>query len=89
MIRRVETALEERTGGSSFLRATLRYVFPDHWSFLLGEIALYSFVVLVATGTFLALFYSPSTAETTYQGGYSPLGHSRTTAATATVDLRA
>ena len=73
MIRRVETALEERTGGSSFLRGALRYVFPDHWSFLLGEIALYSFVVLIATGTFLALFYSPSTADTTYHGAYSPL----------------
>jgi ubiquinol-cytochrome c reductase cytochrome b subunit len=73
VIRRLETAVEERTGSSSFLRKALRYVFPDHWSFLLGEIALYSFVVLVATGTFLALFYSPSAAETTYQGGYEPL----------------
>jgi ubiquinol-cytochrome c reductase cytochrome b subunit len=83
VIRRVETALEERTGGSSFLRATLRYVFPDHWSFLLGEIALYSFVVLIATGTFLALFYSPSTAETTYQGGYAPLAGQEMTQAYA------
>jgi ubiquinol-cytochrome c reductase cytochrome b subunit len=73
VIRRLETAVEERTGSASFLRKALRYVFPDHWSFLLGEIALYSFVVLVATGTFLALFYSPSAAETTYQGGYEPL----------------
>jgi ubiquinol-cytochrome c reductase cytochrome b subunit len=73
VIRRVSGALEERTGGGAFLRKALRYVFPDHWSFLLGEIALYSFVVLVATGTFLALFYSPSTATTTYQGHYAPL----------------
>jgi len=73
VIRRVSEAVEERTGGAAFLRKTLRYVFPDHWSFLLGEIALYSFVVLVATGIFLALFFSPSTADTTYQGSYGPL----------------
>jgi ubiquinol-cytochrome c reductase cytochrome b subunit len=73
VIRRVSNAVEERAGGASFMRAALRYVFPDHWSFLLGEIALYSFVVLVATGTFLALFYSPSNAETVYHGGYAPL----------------
>ena len=36
-----------RTGASPFLRKTLRYAFPDHWSFLLGEVALYAFVVLV------------------------------------------
>jgi ubiquinol-cytochrome c reductase cytochrome b subunit len=73
VIRTVTNAVEERTGSAAFLRKALRYVFPDHWSFLLGEIALYSFVVLVATGVYLALFYSPSTAETTYHGAYAPL----------------
>ena len=69
-------ALEERTGGVGFIRQTLRYVFPDHWSFLLGEIALYAFLVLVGTGIFLSLFFNPSVAETTYQGSYLPLvGH--------------
>ena len=48
-------------------------MFPDHWSFLLGEVALYAFVVLVATGIYLALFFEPSLAETTYDGGYAPL----------------
>ena len=43
------------------MRSLMDYVFPDHWSFLLGEIALYSFVVLVLTGMFLALFFDPST----------------------------
>ncbi len=66
-------ALEQRSGGTGFIRATLRYVFPDHWSFLLGEIALYSFMVLVGTGVFLALFFEPSLAETTYDGSYAPL----------------
>ena len=55
----------------------LRYVFPDHWSFLLGEIALYSFVVLVATGIFLALFFTPSDTQVIYHGPYALLPASR------------
>ncbi len=51
----------------------MEYIFPDHWSFLLGEIALYSFVILVVTGVFLALFFDPSTALVTYHGSYAPL----------------
>ena len=51
----------------------LNKVFPDHWSFMLGEIALYSFIVLLLTGTFLALFFDPSMAEITYNGSYTPL----------------
>ncbi len=42
--------VDQRTGAAPFLRKALRYLFPDHWSFLLGEVALYAFVVLVATG---------------------------------------
>jgi len=83
VIRTVANAVEERTGGAAFLRKALRYVFPDHWSFLLGEIALYSFVVLVATGIYLALFYSPSIAATTYHGGYMPLAGQEMTKAYA------
>ncbi|MGC5341548.1 cytochrome b [Streptomyces sp. DT171] len=54
-------------------RALLRKAFPEHWSFLLGELALYSFVVLLLTGVFLTLFFDPSMAETVYQGSYVPL----------------
>ena len=64
---------DERTGLSGILRASLRKVFPDHWSFLLGEIALFCFVILVATGTFLAFFFVPSSGETAYGGPYAPL----------------
>ena len=64
---------DERLGSSPLLKKTLRYVFPDHWSFLLGEIALYSFIVLVATGTYLALFFNPSSAESVYHGPYALL----------------
>jgi ubiquinol-cytochrome c reductase cytochrome b subunit len=52
---------------------SLRKVFPDHWSFLLGEIALWSFVVLLVTGVFLTLWFNPSMAETEYQGSYAQL----------------
>jgi ubiquinol-cytochrome c reductase cytochrome b subunit len=54
-------------------RSGLRKVFPDHWSFLLGEIALFCFVILLATGTFLTFFYVPSSTPVTYDGGYVPL----------------
>jgi ubiquinol-cytochrome c reductase cytochrome b subunit len=65
--------VDERLGAASAVRFVLRYVFPDHWSFLLGEIALYSFVVLIASGTFLALFFDPSTSHVVYHGVYGPL----------------
>ena len=51
----------------------MRKVFPDHWSFLLGEIALYSFIILLLTGTFLALFFVPSHGEVVYHGSYVKL----------------
>ena len=65
--------IDERTAAAPLLRKTMRYLFPDHWSFLLGEVALYAFMVLIATGTYLALFYDPSTAKTVYHGSYAPL----------------
>jgi quinol---cytochrome-c reductase cytochrome b subunit len=73
VIRRAVRVLDARAGASPFLRKTLRYVFPDHWSFLLGEIALYSFLILVATGTYLALFFDPSHVQVVYHGSYQPL----------------
>jgi len=61
---------EQRVGAAKGIKWALRYVFPDHWSFLLGEIALYSFLVLVGTGIFLAIFYSPSDSQVVYHGPY-------------------
>ncbi|WP_018685723.1 cytochrome b [Actinokineospora enzanensis] len=55
------------------LRRQLNKVFPTHWSFLLGEIALYSFIVLLLTGTYLALFFDPSMQEVVYQGSFANL----------------
>ena len=51
----------------------LRYVFPDHWSFLIGEIALYAFLVLVGTGIFLTLYYVPGDSQVIYHGSYALL----------------
>ena len=73
MIRKLVRFLDQRSGTAPLLRKTLRYLFPDHWSFLLGEVALYAFVVLVATGTYLALFYTDSTHQVVYHGPYAPL----------------
>jgi ubiquinol-cytochrome c reductase cytochrome b subunit len=73
VIRGAVRVLEERTGSVPLVRRALRYLFPDHWSFLLGEVALYSFVVLVATGIYLTFFFEPSTAPTVYHGSYAPL----------------
>jgi quinol---cytochrome-c reductase cytochrome b subunit len=88
VVRRAVHALDERIGSSPLLKKALRYVFPDHWSFLLGEIALYSFVVLVATGIYLTLFFEPSTATTVYHGPYEPLqGFEMSKAYSSTLDL--
>jgi ubiquinol-cytochrome c reductase cytochrome b subunit len=80
--------LDERANAAPLLRKALRYLFPDHWSFLLGEVALYAFIVLVATGTFLALFFEPSLSETVYRGSYTPLsGATMSHAYASAVDL--
>jgi ubiquinol-cytochrome c reductase cytochrome b subunit len=65
--------LDERLGTTGFARRALRAVFPDHWSFLLGEIALYCLVVLVVTGVFLTFFYTPDIRAVAYHGSYTPL----------------
>ncbi|MGW1073391.1 cytochrome bc1 complex cytochrome b subunit [Streptomyces sp. NPDC002537] len=66
-------ALDRRLPVAETGRALLRKAFPDHWSYLLGELALYSFVVLVLTGSYLALFFDPGMTRTVYQGAYEPL----------------
>jgi ubiquinol-cytochrome c reductase cytochrome b subunit len=64
---------DERLGLGTLMKKNLRKVFPDHWSFMLGEIALWSFVVLLLSGVFLTLWYTPSMGEVEYQGSYNPL----------------
>src|SRR5438876_6672023 len=67
------TWIDERLGLAAWARAGLRKVFPDHWSFLLGEVALFCLVVLVLTGVFLTLFYVPDATSVTYSGPWAPL----------------
>jgi ubiquinol-cytochrome c reductase cytochrome b subunit len=66
-------AIDSRYHPSAGVRRQLNKVFPTHWSFLLGEIALYSFIVLLITGVYLTLFFDPSMAEVTYNGVYQPM----------------
>jgi ubiquinol-cytochrome c reductase cytochrome b subunit len=65
--------VDERTGISYVVKEFGRKIFPDHWSFMLGEVALYSFVIILITGTFLTFFFQASMAEVTYNGSYGPL----------------
>jgi len=65
--------IDSRYHPSGALRRQLNKVFPTHWSFLLGEIAMYSFIVLLLTGVYLTLYFDPSMAEVTYNGVYQPL----------------
>ncbi len=64
---------DERVGLAGLMKKNLRKVFPDHWSFMLGEIALWSFVVLLLTGVFLTFWFVPSMGEVEYQGSYDQL----------------
>jgi ubiquinol-cytochrome c reductase cytochrome b subunit len=70
---KLERWVDDRLGTASFVRHALVKVFPDHWSFMLGEVALYALVVLIGTGTFLTFFFQPSAHEVTYHGSYAPL----------------
>jgi hypothetical protein len=69
----VANYVDERTGAAKWMKKNLTKVFPDHWSFLLGEIALYSFVILLLSGTFLTFWFDPSQREVVYDGSYVPL----------------
>ena len=75
--------VDDRLGSAGFLRRAMNKVFPDHWSFLIGEIALYSFVLLLLTGVYLTLFFHASSNEVIYHGRFAPLRGVRMTDAYA------
>ncbi len=80
--------VDDRLGSSNFVRRSLNKVFPDHWSFMLGEVALYSFVILLLTGTYLTFFYDATTREVIYAGSYLPLkGITMSQAYASTLDI--
>ncbi|MBV8530267.1 MAG: cytochrome bc complex cytochrome b subunit [Candidatus Eremiobacteraeota bacterium] len=72
-VERLVTWIDDRLGTAHFVRHALRKAFPDHWSFMLGEINLYVFIVLAATGTFLAFFFDPNASKVVYHGPYALL----------------
>ncbi len=77
MIQRLLRWTDDRLGTAHFVSHALRKAFPDHWSFMLGEINLYTFMVLVATGTFLAFFFDANAAQVSYHGPYALLDGER------------
>ena len=80
--------IEDRTSISGAVKEFGRKIFPDHWSFLLGEVALYSFIVILLTGTFLTFFFQASMAEVVYNGSYVPLkGVSMSAAMSSTLNI--
>ncbi|RSZ62708.1 cytochrome bc complex cytochrome b subunit [Corynebacterium hylobatis] len=70
---RMGNNIDSRYTVAGLLRPQLNKVFPTHWSFLLGELALYSFIILLLTGVYLALFFDPSITKVIYDGAYLPL----------------
>ncbi|WP_338700892.1 cytochrome bc complex cytochrome b subunit [Streptomyces sp. Q6] len=85
---RIADWADGRLGIYGLGRRYLRKVFPDHWSFLLGEICLYTFLILILTGVYLTLFFHPSMNEVTYDGSYVPLSGIRMSEAYAsTLDI--
>lgn len=80
--------IDSRVGGARIGRGFLHKVFPNHWSFLLGEVALYSFIVLVVTGIYLTLFFDANTDPAVYDGSYAPLhGQTMSSAYKSTIEL--
>jgi ubiquinol-cytochrome c reductase cytochrome b subunit len=85
---RVADWADGRLGIYSLAKANMRKIFPDHWSFMLGEIALYSFIIIILTGVYLTLFFHPSMNEIEYHGSYVPMQGIRMTEAYAsTLDI--
>ena len=72
-LEQVADNVDSRYTISGVLRPQLNKVFPTHWSFMLGEMALYSFIILLLTGIYLALFFDPSITKVIYDGAYLPL----------------
>ncbi|MFD9861781.1 cytochrome bc1 complex cytochrome b subunit [Streptomyces alboflavus] len=85
---RVADWADGRLGVHTLAKTQMRKVFPDHWSFMFGEICLYSFLILILTGVWLTLFFEPSGLEVEYNGSYEPLkGVVMTRAYESTVDI--
>src|SRR5699024_10832048 len=86
--RKIANFVDTRMGASKIVKEFGRKLFPDQWTFLFGELALYSFIVLVLSGTFLTFFFDPSMAHVVYEGAYKPLyGVEMSAAYASTLDI--
>src|SRR5699024_7530787 len=65
--------MEDRYRPAKAIRKQINKVFPNHWSFLLGELALYSFIIVILSGVYLTFFFDPSMEEVYYHGPYEML----------------
>ncbi len=80
--------VDDRTGAAGGVGYLMKKVFPDHWSFMLGEIAMYSMIICLLTGTFLTFWFVPSAGEVVYDGSYVPLrGVTMSEAYRSTLDI--
>ncbi|RRJ86289.1 ubiquinol-cytochrome c reductase cytochrome b subunit [Gulosibacter macacae] len=87
-IAKASSWIDDRTSISGAVKEFGRKIFPDHWSFMLGEVALYSFIAILLSGTFLTFFFDPSMAHTTYHGSYIPMkGMEMSAAMASTLDI--
>ncbi|MGW7101483.1 cytochrome bc1 complex cytochrome b subunit [Streptomyces sp. NPDC054838] len=85
---RVADWADGRLGIYSLAKSNMRKIFPDHWSFMLGEICLYSFIIIILTGVYLTLFFHPSMNEVVYHGPYVPMqGVQMSEAFASTLDI--
>ena len=85
---KLATSIDERVGSNKGVKRNLGKVFPDHWSFMLGEIALYSFIIVLISGVFLTFWFKPSMVEVVYNGSYIPLkGVEMSEAYASTLDI--
>jgi len=73
MVGNTANFVDERLGAAKWVKKSLNKVFPDHWSFMFGEVCMYSFIILLLSGTFLTFWFDPSQKEVVYNGSYEPL----------------
>ncbi len=80
--------VDDRTGAGKGVGYLMKKVFPDHWSFMLGEVAMYSMIVCLLSGVFLTFWFVPSADQIVYNGSYVPLkGVTMSSAYASTLDI--
>ena len=70
---RIANFVDSRVGMSGIIKEFGRKIFPDHWSFMFGEVALYCLVILILSGTYLTFFFNPTMDTVIYDGAYVPM----------------